>query len=114
MRNLALAGAIAPLLLLCGCGQQSVAGKYRCDGIPDMASLELREDGTAVQSGEMLGHQIAGTGTYTADSAHVAVVTDVKTSGDGGAILDEHKDDMTFEKQSNGDLKWILATCKKL
>jgi hypothetical protein len=62
MRNLALASVFAPVLLLGGCGQ-SVVGKYQRDGIPDMASLELRADGTAVQSGEMLGHQIASTGT---------------------------------------------------
>jgi hypothetical protein len=117
MRNLTLAAAMAPIFLLSGCGQ-SVVGKYQCDGIPGMDALELRDDGTAVQSGDMLGHHVAGTGTYTAAGASVTVKSDVKTfdmtDGKAGAVLDEHQDETAFEKQGNGDLKWVLATCKKL
>jgi hypothetical protein len=106
---------IAPLLLLCGCGK-SVAGKYQCDGIPGMTVLELRSDGTSSYSGTMLDHPVTGTGTYAADGGHITVKSDVKTfgSGDSKTVLDERKAETTFEKQANGDLKWILATCKKM
>ena len=117
MRNLILAGAIVPVLLLCGCGR-SVVGKYQCDGIPGMASLELRADGTSAYSGDILDHRVVGTGTYTADGAHVTVKSDAKTFGktasDANTVLDERKDETTFDKQGNGDLKWILSTCKKM
>jgi len=117
MRNLILVMAVAPALLLCGCGK-SVVGKYQCDGIPDMKLLELRADGTSAYSGDLLDHPVTGTGTYTADDAHVIVKSDVKTLGktvgDSNTVLDERPVERTFEKQSNGDLKWILATCKKM
>ena len=113
MRNLILAGAMAPLLLFCGCGK-SVAGKYQCNGIPGMKLLELRADSTSAYSGDILGHPVTGVGTYAVDGAHVVVKSDVKTFGDSNAVFDERKDEMTFDKQDNGDLKWLLAKCKKM
>ena len=112
MRNLALVGAMAPMLLLWGCGQ-SVAGKYRCNGLV-VSSLELRADGTLAESGVFFDHRVVGTGTYTADAAHVMVKGDVKVFGDANAVLDEYKDETTYERQGNGDLKWIVVTCKKV
>jgi len=113
MRNLIIAAAMGPALLLCGCGK-SVVGKYQCDGIPGVNLLELRADGTSASSGDMLDHSVTGAGTYAVDGTHVMVKSDVKTSGGASGVMDEHKSEMTFEKQANGDLKWILATCKKM
>lgn len=81
-----------------------------------MTVLELRSDGTSAYSGDMLDHSVTGVGTYAADGAHITVKSDVKTFGKGDAntVLDERKEETTFEKQANGDLKWILATCKKM
>jgi hypothetical protein len=117
MRKLVLTVSIFPLLLLNGCGQ-SVVGKYQCHGLPNMAALELRADGTAVQSGSMLGHPILGTGAYTADGGQVTVKSDVKifgrTDSDANVVQDERKDETTFQKQGNGDLISELTTCKKI
>jgi hypothetical protein len=78
-----------------------------------MDALELRADGTAAHSGDILGHHVFGTGIYTADGARVTVRSDIKTVSDMGAVLDVSKDEMTFEKQGIGDLK-VLSTCKKV
>ena len=102
------------LLLLSACGSGSVDGKYQCDGIPGSDILILGSDGTAVQEGVMFGHAMMGTGTYARDGDKLTVTIASLTQDGAKADIPQDRAHTLFTVQSNGDLKWILATCKKL
>jgi hypothetical protein len=114
-RRMGLALSLMPLLLgLSGCGGQSVAGKYQCDGIPGSDTLLLGSDGTAVQQGDMLGHQMMGTGTYKSDGGKITVTITSLTADGAKTDIPQDRQETVFERQDNGDLKWILSTCRKV
>ena len=105
---------MAVLLALAGCGGQSVAGKYQCDGIPGSDILILGTDGTAVQEGVMLDHAMMGTGTYKQDGDRITVTITSLTADGAKTDIPQDRQQTVFEVQSDGDLKWILSTCKKI
>jgi hypothetical protein len=107
--------ALLPVLLaLAACGGHAVDGKYQCDGIPGSDILILGTDGTAVQEGMMLDHAMMGTGTYTQDGDKITVTITSLTSDGAKTAVPQDQAHTVFEVQSDGSLKWILATCKKL
>jgi len=93
---------------LAGCSK-GVAGKYACDGIPGVKELELAADGSYGSKGTVMSDEMSASGTYKVDKAHVSL--------SGTTIVPSlsryYHDGMVFDRQSNGDLKWVLATCKR-
>ncbi len=106
--------ALAVPLALAGCGSGPVAGTYKCNGIPGSDTLILGSDGTAIQQGLEFGHVMVGTGTYTADSDKVSVIITSLTSDGSKTDIPQDRTKTLFERQSSGDLKWILSTCSKV
>jgi hypothetical protein len=113
MRPVSPFAALPLLLVLCACGQSSVAGKYACSGIPGLNTLTLASDGTASQEGDILGHPTVGTGTYKEGGSKVTVTIAHQTLDGSQNGVPPGPQEMVFDVQSNGDLKWILATCHK-
>jgi hypothetical protein len=107
--------ALMPLLLvLSACGGHSLEGKYQCDGIPGSDILILGSDGTAVQEGLMFGHAMMGTGSYKQDGDKVTVTLTSLTEDGAKAAIPQDREHTIFEVQSDGNLRWLLSTCKKL
>jgi hypothetical protein len=109
MRNAKLL-AVAMLALTVGaCGNKGVEGKYTCNGIPGKDKLELAADGTYQSTGAIMSAPTSASGRYTVDDAHVTLKgTEVVPS-----ISHYSGDNMVFDRRDNGDLKWILAFCKR-
>jgi len=108
MRSLVL---VVPLFLLSACGQ-SVVGKYQCHGMPDTKTLELFADGKAQHSGDILGHQTNGVGTYRVDGDRILIHTTVTTTGASGNVEDEHQSDAEYHRKGS-TLASQITTCKK-
>ncbi len=108
MRHLVL---VVPLCLLSACGE-SVVGKYQCHGMPDTKTLELFADGKAQHSGDILGHETTGVGTYRVNGDRVLIHTTVRTIGAAGNVEDEHQSDAEYQRKG-GTLASQITTCKK-
>jgi hypothetical protein len=102
-----LAGVTA--LMLSGCSA-SARGTYDCTGIPGLSRIELHADGSYVSEGDMLGHEASGAGTYTADAKRLRLSGTDSVEG----LSASNPTSMEFEREENGDLKWIVSTCKRL
>jgi hypothetical protein len=88
---------------------QNAARNFKCGGIPGTKTIELRADGTYGATGSILDHVTSESGRFTEDARHVTLSGIQSVEG----LAEKEKTNMVLDKLENGDLKWILATCKK-
>jgi hypothetical protein len=108
VRKSGLVLAVTLSLVASGCSK-GVSGSYVCTGIPDITSLTLEAGGSYTSNGNILGHATPGSGTYTFDAHRLTL--EGSYGVDGLTLTEPNK--VIFDRQTNGDLKSLLSSCKK-